>query len=271
MTGPAGKAISALPEATILGATVHGPTLGEALGIISDWIAVGDGHCRSVVVTGFHGLWVGHQDPEFRDMLNTADLFCPDGIAPIWLSRLQGHSLPQRIPGGDILGAFLRSAENAGHSSFFFGDTEETLAALSDTIGTRFPGATIAGVLSPPFGAISAAEEAEHVAAINASGADVLWVGLGCPKQERWIARNKHRLTVPVAIGVGAAFRFHAGLVRRAPGWVGDAGFEWLWRLAAEPRKMWRRDVTDGPRFIAAALADTWRTRREMAAKGTRP
>ena len=249
------------PEATILGAKVHGPTLDEAIGLIDSWIAAPDGRCRSVVVTGFHGLWVGHQDPDFRQVLNDADLFCPDGIAPVWLSRLQGRGLPERVPGGDIMEAFLSRAGTMGHRSFFYGDTEDTLAALRDAVGSRFPAAPIAGTLSPPFRELSEAEEAAHVDIINASRADVLWVGLGCPKQERWIARNRHRLTVPVAIGVGAAFRFHAGLVSRAPAWIGDAGLEWAWRLAAEPKKMWRRDVTDGPRFIVAALADAWRTR----------
>ena len=125
----------------------------------------------------------------------------------------------------------------------------------------RFPGAPVAGLMSPPFRALSDDEEAEHVAAINASGADVLWVGLGCPKQERWIARNRSRLTIPLAIGVGAAFRFHSGLVQRSPQWIGDAGLECVWRLAVEPRKMWKRDIIDGPRFIAAALADLWSVR----------
>lgn len=267
MTMPATLPLESLPAATILGARVHGPSLAETLAILSGWIARRDGRCRSVVVTGFHGLWVGHQDPEFRATLNAADLFCPDGIAPVWLSSLHGAPLPGRVTGGDLMAAFLRQAQAAGHRSFFYGDTEETLAALCRAVVAKFPGASVAGTLSPPFRVLDEAEETVHVEAINASGADILWVGLGCPKQERWIARNRHRLTVPVAIGVGAAFRFEAGLVRRAPRWVGEAGFEWLWRLAAEPRKMWRRDLADGPRFVAAALADAWRARSRMAGR----
>ena len=94
----------------------------------------------------------------------------------------------------------------------------------------------------------------------------MLWVGLGLPKQERWIARNLHRLNVKVAIGVGAAFSFHAETVARAPKWIGDAGFEWLWRLAAEPKKMWRRELVDGPRFLAAALAEAVAARKSLRA-----
>lgn len=249
------------PSATILGARVHGPTREGAVELLADWIERKDGRCRSVVVTGFHGLWVGHQDREFHAILNATDLFCPDGIAPVWLSRLHGRPLPQRVPGADLMEAFFERAGEAGYSSYFYGDSPATLEALAGRLAARFPGAPVAGSLSPPFRPLSEAEEAEHVAAINASGADVLWVGLGCPKQERWIARNRTRLTVPVALGVGAAFRFHAGLVRRSPRWVGNAGFEWAWRLAAEPRKLWKRDLTEGPRFVAAALADAWHAR----------
>lgn len=251
-----------LPSVEILGAKVHGPTLEQAVDLIEGWIRKPSGSCRRVVVTGFHGLWIGHQDSEFRRLLNEADLFCPDGIAPVWLSRLQGRPLPQRLPGADLMEAFLRRAQKEGFRSYFYGDTDATLAALSRRIGERFPGAEIAGTFSPPYRELSDEEEAAHVEAINASGADVLWVGLGLPKQDQWIARNRHRLKVPVAVGVGAAFAFHAGTVSRAPQWVGDAGLEWFWRLAAEPRKMWKRDFVDGPRFIAPALADAWAKRR---------
>ncbi|NDW04375.1 WecB/TagA/CpsF family glycosyltransferase [Jiella pacifica] len=267
MTHAATIGAAALPAATILGARVHGPTLAQAVALIEEWIRQPEGRCRSVVATGFHGLWVGHQDAAFRAVLNAADLFCPDGIAPVWLSRLQGRALPARVPGGDLMGALLRRADEEGYRSYFYGDTDETLDALCRRVEAEFSGAAVAGRYAPPFRSLSEAEEAEHVAAINASGADILWVGLGCPKQERFIARNKHRLTVPVAIGVGAAFRFQAGLVPRAPKWLGDAGFEWAWRLAAEPRKMWRRDLTDGPRFLAAALADAWRVRRAVTSR----
>jgi N-acetylglucosaminyldiphosphoundecaprenol N-acetyl-beta-D-mannosaminyltransferase len=254
---------SVLPSVEILGAKVHGPTMTQAIELIDGWITARE-RCHSVVATGFHGLWVGHQDPAFRHMLNQADLFCPDGIAPIWLSRLHGRPLPQRLPGAELMEAFLRHAQKKRLRSYFYGDTDETLAILQARIRGRFPDAPIVGALSPPFTRLSDEEEAAHVELINASGADVLWVGLGCPKQERWIARNRARLTVPVAVGVGAVFRFHAGLVPRAPKWLGNAGLEWVWRLVAEPRKMWKRDLADGPRFVAAALADVVRRRHAV-------
>ena len=213
-------------------------------------------------MTGFHGLWVAHEDSAYRRVLNQADLFCPDGIAPIWLSRLHGRPLPQRTPGRNLMAALLRRAQERGYSSYFYGDSDATLDALRARVAEKFPGARVAGTFSPPFRALSDHEESAHVAAINESGADVLWEGLGLPKQDDWIARNLHRLNARVAIGVGAAFAFLADTVPHAPKWLGDAGFEWVWRLAAEPNMMWRRDLADGPRFVVAALGDAMRARR---------
>lgn len=253
-----------LPSVEILGATVHGPTVRQAVGLLERWIQEPAALCRMVVVTGFHGLWVGHTDAEFRRLLNGADLFCPDGIAPIWLSRLQGRPLPERVPGAELMNAFFAAAQERGYRSYFYGDSEATLRALSTQMAERFPGAPVAGAFSPPFRALTEAEESAHVEAINDSGADVLWVGLGLPKQERWIARHRHRLKVPVAVGVGAAFGFVAGTVPRAPEWIGRAGFEWAWRLAAEPKKLWRRDLLDGPRFCITAVSDAIKPRARL-------
>jgi len=254
-----------LPSVEIFGVKVHGPTLDQAVAIVEDWIAQADGRCKQAVVTGFHGLWVAHEDPDYRRLLRQADLFCPDGIAPIWLSRLHGRPLPQRTPGAEILDAFFRRAAASGYSSYFYGDSDETLVALRARISERYPGAQIAGAFSPPFRKLSEEEEVAHVAAINASGADILWVGLGLPKQDQWIARNLPRLTTKVAIGVGAAFAFQANKVSRAPKWLGDAGFEWVWRLAAEPKKMWKRDFRDGPKFVLVALRDVLISRIDRA------
>jgi N-acetylglucosaminyldiphosphoundecaprenol N-acetyl-beta-D-mannosaminyltransferase len=168
--------------------------------------------------------------------------------------------------------AILRRAQERGYRSYFYGDSDATLAALRARATEKFPGARVAGTFSPPFRALGEEEEATHVAAINESGADVLWVGLGLPKQDEWIARNLPRLKTKAAIGVGAAFAFLADTVPHAPRWLGDAGFEWVWRLAAEPKKMWKRDLRDGPRFVVAAVGDAVsarRTRHNMPTRKT--
>ena len=240
----------------ILGCRVSRTTLAEAVALIEGWILEGSGKPRYIVATGFHGIWEAYKDPRLQRALNSADLFCPDGIAPVWLSRLQREPLSHRVPGPDLMLAFLSRANATGYSSFFFGDTGETLAGLRRKVESEYPRHRVAGCISPPFRDLTVEEDDQIVDRINAAQADVLWVGLGMPKQEWWILQHRERLRVPVVAGVGAAFGFLSGRVKRAPQWVGDHGLEWLWRLAAEPRKLWRRDLIEGPRFMAHALAE---------------
>jgi N-acetylglucosaminyldiphosphoundecaprenol N-acetyl-beta-D-mannosaminyltransferase len=235
----------------ILGSEVHILQLSDTVNAMEAWIENPDGLCHQIVVTGFHGLWEGHKNPEFRAMLNSADLWVPDGIAPVWLARRQGIAEARRTPGAEITMAFLEMADKKRFSSFFYGDTDDVLAKLRANLEEKFPGHKIAGTYSPPFRPLTPREDDDVVQMINDAQPDVVWVGLGMPKQERWVYEHKERLNAPVAIGVGAAFAFLAGKVKRVPAWAGDRGLEWLWRLAMEPKKLWRRDLLDGPRFIA--------------------
>lgn len=234
----------------ILGSKIDRILPCDAVSRITDWIACPGSRPRHVVVTGFHGMWVGHGDPDFRAIINAADLYLPDGIAPIWLSRLRGDPLPARLPGADLMRMVLERADQCRYSSYFYGDTDETLEALRERLERRYPGHRVVGTWSPPFRALTAEEDDAEVSRINAARPDVLWVGLGLPKQELWIHAHQDRLKVPVVVGVGAAFGFLSGRVSRVPDWIGNAGFEWVWRFLAEPRKLWRRDLIDGPRFL---------------------
>lgn len=260
------------PRSTIeiLGSKVDRVTTESAIARIEGWIADPAQRPRFAVVTGFHGLWVGHQDPGFRAILDQADLFCPDGIAAVWLSRLRGDPLPGRVPGAELMAAYFARANEKGYSSFFYGDTDETLTALRGRLEARYPGHRVAGVYSPPFRALTAGEDDEIVDMINRSDADLLWVGLGLPKQERWIHAHLDRLKVPVTVGVGAAFGFLSGKVSRVPPWIGNSGFEWVWRFLAEPRKLWRRDLIDGPRFIYHGVRESlaYRWSRDRRVRG---
>lgn len=159
-----------------------------------------------------------------------------------------------RVPGPDLLAAFVSVANIRDYSRFFLGDTPDTLRALTNELTTRYPGHRIAGALSPPFRPLTAADNSSILDAINCAKPDVLWVAFGLPKQELWISEHLKELNIPVAIAVGAAFSFLSGKVKRAPGWLGRAGFEWLWRLAHEPRKLWHRDFVEGPRFVVHAI-----------------
>lgn len=235
---------------SILGIEFHRVQNPDVLATMERWIHQEPDHCHFIVNTGFHGLWTAYKDPQFRSIVRSCDLFSPDGIATVWISRLKRRPIPDRATSAELMRLFFERANHTGYSSFFYGDTWETLDGLSANLEQQYPGHRVAGVYSPPFRPLTPNEDEEIVQKINASGAHVLWVGLGLPKQERWIHAHKDRLTVPVAIGVGACFSFFSGKVKRAPLWVGRVGFEWLWRFAMEPKKLWRRDLIDGPQFL---------------------
>ena len=234
----------------VLGSRVHLISVDQTVDQIERWIEDRNGLCHRVIVTGFHGLWEGHKDPSYRAILNSAELWVPDGIAPVWVAWIRGRHNVKRTPGTDIMKEFFRRASRRGYSSYFFGDTETTLAKLRDKVSNSWPGHRIAGTFSPPFRPLTLQEDQEAIDRINDAHPDVLWVGLGAPRQDRWIYERLPRVRVPVAIGVGAAFAFIAGTVQRCPEWVGSMGLEWAHRLAKEPTKLWRRDLIDGPRFL---------------------
>ena len=244
-----------LSSVMILGSRVHVVRASDVLACLETWIAA-RGACRQVVVTGFHGLWEAHKDRALKAILNSAALWVPDGIAPVWIARLRGIRGAERVPGTDLLKGFLELSNTKRYCSFFYGDTAGTLEALRAVAESRYPGHRVAGMLAPPFRELTAAEDEEHIRTINAARPDVLWVGLGTPKQDRWIHAHLHRLDVPVAIGVGAAFGFVSGRVKHAPAWVGRLGGEWAYRLICEPRKCWRRSLVEGPQFLAHVLLE---------------
>jgi len=239
-----------IPTVKVLGSSVHLIQLHDVVRQMRKWIQQNDRICRRIVVTGFHGIWEAYQDANFRCILNSADLWIPDGIAPVWVARWKGFSSAMRTPGVNLMRAFFEMAAEEGYSSFFYGDTDGTLAGLQENLKREYPTHRIAGTFSPPFRILTQEEDDEIIDMINRSKPDVLWVGLGLPKQERWIFEHRFRLNVPVAVGVGAAFGFLSGQVKHAPNWLGNLGLEWLWRLTREPKKLWKRDLIDGPRFV---------------------
>jgi N-acetylglucosaminyldiphosphoundecaprenol N-acetyl-beta-D-mannosaminyltransferase len=239
-----------LDAVCVLGSRVHLVTATQTVDQIERWIGDRNGGCRRVVVTGFHGLWEAHKDASYREVLNSAELWVPDGIAPVWVARIRGQHNVRRAPGTEIMSEFFQRANGRGYSSYFYGDTETTLSNLRDKLARRWPGHRVAGTFSPPFRTLTAQEDQEAVERINEARPDVLWVGLGAPRQDRWIYERLSRLKVPVAIGVGAAFGFIAGTVQRCPEWMGSMGLEWVHRFAKEPKKLWKRDLIDGPQFV---------------------
>ncbi|MDA1194541.1 MAG: WecB/TagA/CpsF family glycosyltransferase [Planctomycetota bacterium] len=254
--------LSESAQVTILGSTVHLPSRASVLDQIRQWVAAPRGRCHQIVVTGFHGLWEAHQNADVQRVLNASDLWIPDGAAPVIIARLRGHQAVERIPGAELMTAVFEQGRTLGYRHYFYGDTDETLAALKTAVETRWPGNVVVGAFSPPFRRHAAGEVAAYVQRINDAKPDFLWVALGLPKQDRWIHEHKQALSVPVAVGVGAAFAFVAGTVDRAPKWMGRYGLEWLYRLIKEPRKCWRRSMIQGPQFLYAVFQEQARLRK---------
>jgi N-acetylglucosaminyldiphosphoundecaprenol N-acetyl-beta-D-mannosaminyltransferase len=240
----------------VLGALIDAVSWNEALGRIRSWASARES--RYVCITNAHSVVTGTQEADFGKVLDAADMVTPDGAPVAWMLRRLGCSSQERINGPDLMWRYCEDAARRGESVYLYGGTSETLAALLPVLRQKFPTLKIAGSYSPPFRKLSNDEDEAAVRAINESGAGTVWVSLGCPKQERWMAEHRGRVHA-VMIGVGAAFDYHAGTIRRAPIWMQRNGLEWLHRLCSEPRRLWRRYLVTNCLFIAGAARQLWR------------
>jgi N-acetylglucosaminyldiphosphoundecaprenol N-acetyl-beta-D-mannosaminyltransferase len=202
-----------------------------------------------------HTVMASHEDAELRAALRSPyALNVPDGQPLVWALGALGHSLPDRVYGPELMArACARAAAETGQRFYLYGGRDQdALIRLGTTLRKRFPGINIVGAYSPPFRALTSEERTAVAEDINAAEADVVWVGIGVPKQEKWMAALRPSLEAPVLVGVGAAFDFLAGLVPQAPPMLQKAGLEWAFRLTQEPRRLWRRYLRYNPRFVAA-------------------
>lgn len=192
-----------------------------------------------------------HEDDEALAATLGATLAVPDGQPLVWALRALGNARATRIYGPDLMAHFCARAARSGTPMYLYGGrTPAALELLEARLRERFPGLRIVGGYSPPFRELTLEEQDEVVATIDASGAAVVWVGTGQPKQEKWMAQMRPRLAAPLLVGVGAAFDFHAGLVSQAPRWMQQRGLEWVYRLSREPRRLWRRYARYNPLFV---------------------
>lgn len=236
----------------VLGVKVSAVDMPMALDTIRSWMDTGARHY--VCVTGVHGVMESQADPGLLEIHNRSGLTTPDGMPMVWAGKAAGAHWMDRVYGPDLMLAVLAEAERQGWSSFFYGGAPEVPELLVERLTRRFPDLEVAGTYSPPFRALTEEEVVGVVERIDASGADLVWVGLSTPKQERFMAEVRPHLRAPVLFGVGAAFDFHAGRMRQAPGWMQRSGLEWLYRLVREPRRLWRRYLTNNPRFVVSIL-----------------
>jgi N-acetylglucosaminyldiphosphoundecaprenol N-acetyl-beta-D-mannosaminyltransferase len=244
----------------ILGVGAMPLDLGKAVAMLEQWRI--EGQRKYVCVISVHGLVVAQRDPAIRSALNHCGMATEDGMPLVWWSRLAGFSQARRVCGSDLFDAVCGYGLQRGYRHYFYGASPDVLRLLTDRLRRRYPGLIIAGSHSPPFRPLTAAEDAKEVAAINETHPDFVWVGLGMPKQEKWMVEHLGKIDATALIGIGAAFDFHAGTKPRAPTWMQHAGLEWLFRLMTEPRRLAHRYLIDNALFVGYTLRQVtgWKT-----------
>ncbi len=240
-----------LPVRTLIGCPVSALSFDEQINLLVGWAQ----HRMSkvVCVANVHMLIEAYRDSSFADVLKQANLVTPDGMPLVWMLRLLGSQRSQRVAGMDLFLATCQQAAATGISVFFLGSEPSVLEKIRARLVEEFPTLKIAGMESPPFRPLSPAEDLSIVQTINDSGAGIVFVSLGCPKQERWMAQHYQQVQA-VMLGIGAVFPLYAGLMTRAPKLVRNSGLEWLYRLGQEPARLWKRYTSTIPIFLWLAL-----------------
>jgi len=243
-----------IPNYQVLGVRVDAVQIPDAIKVLESWIEE-RGPARYVAVTGMHGVSVSREDAEFARILGDAGLVVADGMPLVWLGRWQGFKhMRRRVYGPELMETFCRET-GSRYRHFFYGGAPGVADALAQAEHERY-GIRIAGTYCPPFRALTEAEEKEVQNLIEKTRPDVLWVGLSTPKQERWMHAHRNTLQVPVMLGVGAAFDLNTGRLKQAPVWMRENGLEWLFRLCAEPKRLWQRYIVNGSKFAWAVCIE---------------
>jgi N-acetylglucosaminyldiphosphoundecaprenol N-acetyl-beta-D-mannosaminyltransferase len=250
--------MSSPPRYNVLGVGVSALTLAAARDLVVGVRREREIRGRYICVTTVHGLDEARADPAFRKILNASWLTTPDGMPLVWL----GPPGVERVYGPDLMLAVCDAGRAVGLTHYFYGGNPGVVDALKSKLTSRFPGLAVVGTFTPPFRPLDATEAAALDSAIDRTRPDVVWVGLGTPKQERFMAEFAPTLNAGVLIGVGAAFDFHSGRVRQAPRWMQRSGLEWFFRLCTEPRRLAPRYLRSNPLFVLRAIAQFTGLRR---------
>lgn len=261
-------ALPALDSRFILGMRTDPTSYPDAATRVLSW--AGAAESRYVCVSNVHVTMESHDSADYRAILNAADLVTPDGMPLVWALRLFGARGATQVRGPTLIVHLLERAAAAHMAVGFYGGSPEVLRLVLDVCRKRFAGLSVAYAYAPPFRPLTGSEDAAVVRDLNESGARILFVGLGCPKQERWMASHRGAVNA-VMLGVGAAFDFLAGVKPEAPKWMQRAGLEWCFRLASEPQRLWRRYAYHNPRFVVLLAGQyltsvtLWRTSGKRA------
>ena len=232
----------------ILDVQISTLNMTEAVEIVAQWVA--EEIKQYVCVATVHGIMECQQDPGLMEIYNTSGMATADGMPLVWILRSRGYSDQTRVYGPDLMLEVCRSSLENGTRHFLYGGPAGVAELLAQKLASSLDGIQIAGTHSPPFRTLTKTENREIVEKINSSKPDIVWVGLGSPKQERWMSEHISRLNASVLIGVGAAFDFLSGTKAQAPLWMQRNGLEWAFRLATEPRRLWKRYLIYNPWFL---------------------
>jgi N-acetylglucosaminyldiphosphoundecaprenol N-acetyl-beta-D-mannosaminyltransferase len=241
------------PRVDLLGVGISDTNPADAVRTVEWWLE--GGRKNYVCVTPVSGVMAAQEDPAALRAIDGAGLTVPDGMPLVWASRRAGARQAERVYGPDLMLALCELAAQRSWPCFFYGGKEGVADEVAAKLGSSYPGLPVAGTHCPPFRELTADEEDALTAQIDASGARIVWVGISTPKQDLWMARMVEGLRGPIVlIGVGAAFDVHAGLVKRPPDWLGPLGLFWLYRLAQEPRRLWRRYLVGNTKFVSGII-----------------
>ncbi len=244
------------PVCRVIGVPLAATDYAGAIELAKRWAGEAD-RPRLIEAAASHCVTTARHDPDFQRALDRFDLIVPDGMPLVWvMNRTLERPLKDRVYGPTLMLRCLEATQGEPWSHALVGGSDELLAELQQKLLQKFPALRIALAYSPPYGQWPAAEDEKIIELIRRSGAQFVWIGLGCPKQEFWLARNKDRLPQGVHFGVGAAFAFHAGRVRQAPAWMQKRGLEWLYRVLTEPGRLWRRYLVYNSLFIYYVIHD---------------
>ena len=236
------------PRVNILGVKINAIDLSKAVGEMTSWIDSKSRHYVNICTV--HTVMECNQDPTLRNIVNNSGISTSDGMPLVWLCRYHGYSRVKRVYGPDLMLAFCKYSVARGYRHFFYGGAPSTAKKLADELEQRYPGLHVAGNHSPPYRAVGEMEESSVIESINSTNPDVVWVGLGTPKQDFWVAQHRHLLNAPILVAVGAAFDILTGNIPQAPDWMQHCGLEWLFRLIKEPRRLAFRYLVYNPIFI---------------------
>lgn len=236
-----------IQETSILGVNIAVTNIDEILKFLSENMKEVSGNY--ICVSNVHTTVLSYEDSDYKKVQNNALLRLPDGAPLSSVARKKGFNEAKRVTGPDLMQKIFESSDSNGYRHYFYGSTEETLKKLRDKLKEKYPNINIVGMYSPPFRTLTEEEDNEIIKNINNTEADIVWVGLGAPKQEIWMNNHKNKIK-GLMIGVGAGFDYHAGNIKRAPKWMQKCSLEWLYRLLQDPKRLFKRYFRTNTKFI---------------------